>query len=251
MAGDQHPELSQLNGPRRADNQPRRPCVGTAIEFADSFMRDRPTLPTVASRGRPRDPARVQRVIEAAQRSFLLDGYERTSVDAIARDSGVSKVTIYSYFPTKRALYAAAMHPVAPKEQPQRFWHDLSPATPRESLTLAGRRFLKFQRDEAVLRKHRTIYAEAIEQPEVARAFYASGPQRKMGELAAFLKACQAAKTLDITDPELAAEQFLCLFFGRGHLKAVLGLGKPSAAADATLVRKSVDFFLRAYARRR
>lgn len=202
-------------------------------------------------RGRPRDPGRVQRVVAAAERLFLADGYERTSVDAVARDSGVSKVTIYSYFPTKKDLYAAAMHAVAPKEPPRGFWGDLDPAAPRDSLTLAARRFLKFHRDEAVLRKHRTIYAEAAEQPQVARAFYASGPQRKMAEFAAFLKACQAAKTLDIKHPELAAEQFLCLLFGDGHLKAMLGLGKPSAAADAALVRQSVDFFLRAYASRR
>lgn len=206
-----------------------------------------PTTSTGASRGRPRDPARVQRVIEAAQRSFLADGYERTSVDVIARDSGVSKVTVYSYFPTKRALYAAAMQAAGQAQRSLAMFPRLDPAKPKEGLRRIGRLFLRFQRDDAILKKHRTIYAEGAAQPEVARAFYQHGPSKKIDEVAAYLRACSEAGSLSIRNADVAAEQFLCLFFGRGHVKALLGLGKPTEAEDASLVRANVEFFLRAY----
>lgn len=178
---------------------------------------------------------------------FLAEGYERTSVDAVARDSGVSKVTIYAYFPTKKALYAAAMKAGGPVERFTPLCSNLDPTKPRDSLTIVGQRFLKIHRDDAMLSKHRTICADAAGLPGVARAFYEEGPSKKMSELAAFLTTCHAVKALDVPDPDLAAEQFLCLFFGRAHVKAMLGLGKPSAAADARLVRTSVELFLRAY----
>ena len=205
------------------------------------------TSPTSGSRGRPRDPARVERVIDAAKRAFLADGFERTSVDAIARDSGISKVTIYNYFPTKRALYAAAMQSADRVEQVEFAPVRLDPGMPKEGLRRIARQFLKFQRDDATLSKHRTIYAEGAAQPEVALAFYQQGPSRKMSQVAGYLRACSEAGSLSVRDPDLAAEQFLCLFFGRGHVKALLGLGKPTAAEDESLVRSSVDLFLCVY----
>ena len=48
--------------------------------------------------------------------------------------------------------------------------------------------------------------------------------------------------------PEVAADQFLALFLGIGTIKSMLGLGKPSAAADARLVGHNVAMFMRAYA---
>jgi len=39
-------------------------------------------------RGRPRDPERLQRILEAARNHFYAHGLERASVDAIAAQAG-------------------------------------------------------------------------------------------------------------------------------------------------------------------
>ncbi|BBY51441.1 TetR family transcriptional regulator [Mycolicibacterium arabiense] len=53
------------------------------------------------TRGRPRDP-RTQSAILAAARTMLSTvGYEQTSMDAIAREAGVSRPTIYRRWPSK------------------------------------------------------------------------------------------------------------------------------------------------------
>ncbi|MBF0309571.1 MAG: TetR/AcrR family transcriptional regulator, partial [Magnetococcales bacterium] len=65
--------------------------------------------PAVSPRGRPRDPERMRRVLQSAARQFCELGFERTSVEAVAQASGVSKVTIYSYFPTKQLLFEAVV----------------------------------------------------------------------------------------------------------------------------------------------
>src|SRR4029453_15264915 len=49
-------------------------------------------------RGRPRDPQRLGRILTAARRHFHAQGFERTSLDVAAAESGVSKMTMYTYF---------------------------------------------------------------------------------------------------------------------------------------------------------
>ncbi|MEA2319333.1 MAG: hypothetical protein QOD44_3522, partial [Solirubrobacteraceae bacterium] len=46
--------------------------------------------PTAAHRGRPRDPARDTRILEAAVSLIGEVGYDRTTLDAIAERAGVS-----------------------------------------------------------------------------------------------------------------------------------------------------------------
>ena len=69
---------------------------------------------------RRRDPARAGRsaaagpkgeaIAQAALRLFLRDGYERTSVDAIAAEAGVSKRTIYNRYGDKENLFRSVLH---------------------------------------------------------------------------------------------------------------------------------------------
>lgn len=58
-------------------------------------------------RGRPtmRQSAAIERSIrDAAKHTFLSQGYERTSMEAVAARAGVPKSTLYKRFPDKRAL---------------------------------------------------------------------------------------------------------------------------------------------------
>lgn len=70
------------------------------------------TAPFEPKRGRPtaRQSAAIERAIrEAAKRAFLSDGYEHTSMEAIAASAGVPKSTLYKRFPDKRALLRAVL----------------------------------------------------------------------------------------------------------------------------------------------
>src|ERR1041384_7684946 len=60
-------------------------------------------------RGRPRDPERCRRILEAANAHFNEHGLERASVDAIAAEAGVSKTTVYSNFGSKEGLFQAVV----------------------------------------------------------------------------------------------------------------------------------------------
>jgi len=55
------------------------------------------------------DAARAGVIVEAAHRLFLAPGFARVSMDDLARELGMSKKTIYRYFPDRLSLLTAVL----------------------------------------------------------------------------------------------------------------------------------------------
>ena len=53
-------------------------------------------LSTPSGPGRPKDLAKRRAILDAAKILFLSKGYANTSMDAVATEAGVSKLTVYS-----------------------------------------------------------------------------------------------------------------------------------------------------------
>lgn len=202
----------------------------------------------IPKRGRPRDPERHKRVIEAAVKQFLEHGFVRASVDAIAKASGVSKVTIYSYFPTKEALFEAAVASCTEEVFASIPPGALDPRDPKTALALIGKAFLKLKRSDDVVGSFRLMFAAAGEHTDACNAYYRQGPEKLVRQVADYLRAAASAGSLSIRNADEAADQFLALFLGSADIRVMLGLGKPKASEDARLIKANVDLFLRAYA---
>jgi AcrR family transcriptional regulator len=52
-------------------------------------------------RGRPRDPRTQRDIMRATRRLLTRDGYDQVTIDAIAREAGVSRPTVYRRWPSK------------------------------------------------------------------------------------------------------------------------------------------------------
>ena len=67
----------------------------------------------------PRAQAKRRQITDAARRLFLSQGFARTSMDAITAEAGVSKQTLYAYFPSKDdlllAIVAEALQALGPQ----------------------------------------------------------------------------------------------------------------------------------------
>ena len=72
--------------------------------------------------GRPKDPAKREAILAAAQVLFLGNGYEGSSMEAIAAEAGVSKLTLYSHFKDKEALFSAAVKTTCETRLPRRLF---------------------------------------------------------------------------------------------------------------------------------
>ncbi len=198
-------------------------------------------------RGRPRDPERMKRVIETASQQFLEQGYDRASMEAVALASGVSKMTLYNYFPSKDALFEACVACRTDTIFADFLSHRLDPALPIEALALIARQFLALMRADDVLSIHRILFGLAGTHPEVCERFYKAGPQRINALVQGYLAAARQAGSLHIDDIGMAADQFIALQLGRPHLQAMLGLGIPAGEEDERLIRENVALFLARY----
>jgi len=65
-------------------------------------------------RGRPRKATADREILEATLELLRERGYRDFNVDVISERTGIAKTTIYRRWPTKGALVAAAIAPLAP-----------------------------------------------------------------------------------------------------------------------------------------
>lgn len=201
-------------------------------------------------RGRPRDPERLRRIVEAAHSHFNAHGLERASVEAIAAEAGVSKMTIYSHFASKESLFEAVI-----RDRTDRVMGGLAgvealdPTQPQKALLAVGEQFLTLAREEGVVGQFRLIYGAAAVQREACLAFYRQGADRLIGDLAVYLRRADAQGTLNIRRPRQAADLFLSMFLGDGHIRGLMMLDMPDARENRALLREAVRVFMAAYAK--
>lgn len=198
-------------------------------------------------RGRPRDPDRLRRILQAAASQFHEHGLSGTSMDAIAAQAGVSKMTVYSHFPSKGELFIAAVASRTAElmgtELPA-----MDPLKPKQALTAIGRAFLRLIRDDQVVQHHRILFGLREAHPEVRQAFHDQGPERMRQALAAYLAESARQGALKVRQPDVAADQFMGLFLSMGQLRHLLNLGKPEPQEDEALLKANVALFLKAHA---
>jgi AcrR family transcriptional regulator len=75
---------------------------------------------TAAARGRPRSERAQQAILAAAAELLLARGLAAVSMDAVAEQAGVSKATIYRWWPSKEALALDALYAQWAAAQPSR-----------------------------------------------------------------------------------------------------------------------------------
>jgi AcrR family transcriptional regulator len=68
--------------------------------------------------GRPRDEAADRKIIEATLRLLSREGYDRTSIEAVAAEAEVTRATVYRRYPTKADMVTAAVCTIAQAAEP-------------------------------------------------------------------------------------------------------------------------------------
>ena len=191
---------------------------------------------------------KFEQVLEGAREVFLADGFEGASVDTIARAAGVSKATLYSYFPDKRLLFMEVAKTECCRQADEAVELIDSSAPPRVVLTEAATRMLNFFLSDFGMRVFRICVAESDRFPELGREFYDSGPALVRQRMVDYL--CEAADRgeLRIEDFELAADQFAELCKADLFPRIIFGVGSVFSEADRKrVIDGAVDLFLARY----
>lgn len=205
-------------------------------------------VPARSAPGRPKDPAKRDAILTAAKQLFATDGLDGTSMDAVARLAGVSKLTVYSHFADKDALFKAAVQSKCEEQMPEALFHVDPKAPIARQLAGIARGFhdLVFSPESVAL--HRMMIANAGHSPHLASLFFEAGPQRVLAAFEQFLREAVRAGSLKVRDPAEAAGHFFVLIKGTEHMRQLVGCGCTEAPVDRDRHLKSVvDLFLRAH----
>lgn len=203
--------------------------------------------PTHSRQGRPADPAKREAILAAATRSFFDHGFAATSIEQVAGNAGVSKVTIYNQFSDKQGLFVAAVEAECERMRGAFRIEPNEKATLCDRLLAIGEAMSAFLSRPEMVQFERRIAAETEREPALGAAFLAAGPHRMKQSFAALLAAMNEAGEVAIDDPELAAEQFVAMCKGMGDLERRFG-SPPDGIRARERIEGAVEVFCRAYA---
>ena len=209
--------------------------------------RPAPDLARPTGPGRPKDLGKRAAILDAAKRLFTRHSFDAVSMDQIAAEAGVSKLTVYSHFGDKESLFGEAVRARCEEQLPPALFLAELPGGPRERLTAIAQAFFALVSSEESVSVHRMMMTDATDQ-HVRELFWASGPRRVKDAFEEFLRIEIAKGDLRIDDVPRAASQFFCLIKGELHMQLLCGLCCTVANEDRDAhILAMVELFLRAY----
>jgi len=189
-----------------------------------------------------------QAILDAAKTLFLSKGYANTSMDAVATEAGVSKLTVYSHFNDKETLFSAAVMAKCEEQLPPLFF-ELPEGVAVETVLLnIARGFHQLINSDESVNLHRLMMTLGSQDPKLSLIFFEAGPQRMLQGMERLLIKIDESGVLRIDKPHNAAEHFFCLLKGAGNFRLLYGCGEPPVGEAAeSHVREVVGLFMRAY----
>lgn len=191
---------------------------------------------------------KFDQVLDGARKIFMRDGFERASVDDIAREASVSKATIYAYFPDKQLLFLEVARCECHRQTQEAEAMVGGDVPVRVMLTIAAERITSFLMSEFGQRMFRIVVGEGERFPGLGREFYEYGPGLIHERLVHHIGCYVESGALRITDLDLAADQFAQLCKASIHEKLIFGMAQSITPEDVhRSVHGAVDMFLARY----
>ncbi len=185
----------------------------------------------MAAPGRPKDSAKRDDIVRSASALFFKDGYELTSMDAVAKKANVSKLTIYSHFADKYELFKEVVRQRCDKRAMPGSFMALAQKPVKSALLHIGANMVNLLYSPDSIRLQRIMQAEAAHHPKVVQIFFAAGPKRVRDAFSDLLHEWNRQGQLAVPDVPVATAQFFSLLKGEMLMKTLLLLTPPPYGA--------------------
>lgn len=195
---------------------------------------------------KPLRPKALQ-ALAAARVVFLESGFDAATMDAIARQAGVSKATLYAYFADKEALFETLIRVECRAVNAGLYVPDLANPSIATELSKVTSNYRALFTQKLGLDLYRILVPVAPRFPRLAQVFFDEGPGTSLGQCTSYFKALNDAGRLRIPDPEVAARQFLALVTEDLKLTGALGLPTIHTSQGDILVTTGIEMLLAYY----
>lgn len=209
-------------------------------------------MATRSEERKPRARAKREQILSGAKTVFLREGFAATSTDVIAREAGVSKRTLYAYYPSKEELFSDVLRRLTIENPQTRVLEAVRQVDPksreelREMLVGLGEKIISTMMEPAYLALLRTIIADSHRFPKLSEIFRSTVPERGIKEGSAMMKRAQENGIAAEGDPEVMIRMFMGPLLS---YSVVDGLFRPDGDPQPPTTEKIeqiVDLYLKA-----
>ena len=195
------------------------------------------TLPIVMGKMEENREAKRTAILEAAEATFLKAGYTDAKMDAVALTAGVTKQTLYRYFPSKLQLFDATLRHMGNKmgEPLDACFDDPDSAKALRKYALG---FMKAHLSEIHLKTYRLLVSESEKSPEAIKSFFAVGPERTTSVLVNFL-----TERFSVSEPASLIELWFAMLLSPRD-KAVLSQEMPKTKELRRVAEQATSLLL-------
>lgn len=190
----------------------------------------------------PDQPARLLKLIEAAEDIFLAKGYHAATMSDVAKAAGMSKKTVYNIIESKADLFGALLaHHQAllsfPEPEPDWTTRDIL----INHLTILGRFLLSPQQIALI----RLIMAEYTHSPDLGRLFHKRRVMKAKTRLENCIRDIGISRGVAIPNVAEMSAMLFGMALGEFHISVLIGYRPPpSKAALEARIHRAVDIFL-------
>lgn len=188
----------------------------------------------------PRAQAKQDQILDGARRAFLAHGFAAASTNTIAAEAGVSKQTLYAYYPSKDALLMAVLTrdfgllhlPDFPRPGTAGELHQI--------LTQVARAVTTHLLTADAISLLRIIVGEVYRQPGLRRKFLEALPGNLLGKVRGLFADAHARGLVQAPHPELVARLFVGSVMSYVMVDGFFGDEVPDPPGDALLEQVAV-----------
>lgn len=198
--------------------------------------------------GRPKDLEKRKQILEAAKMLFLKLGYHGSSMNQIAKEAGVTKLTVYNHFKDKENLFTCAIEDTCETSINARPLTLTAQSDFQAHFYQACELALNIiSLPEAIKLEHLLLELAAESNP-LAMQFYNASHQRMCDVWQNFFEQAIQFHFIQTDDIEKQINLILSLLLGVRHHEVLLGIRLPPTPQEKQqIIAESIDLFMLKY----
>ncbi|MFK4048914.1 TetR/AcrR family transcriptional regulator [Acinetobacter venetianus] len=198
--------------------------------------------------GRPKDLEKRAKILQAAKSIFLKMGYHATNMNQIAKDAGVTKLTVYNHFQDKANLFICAIEESCEESICAKEIVLTAESNFEQALYVMCHRALSIIYLPEALKLDRVLFELAAEQSPLTQQFFDASHTRISNVWCDFFQQAVDLGFIQKDDPLKQSEMIVSLMLGLRHYRVLLGLDTvPTAIEIDQMIQQAVELFLLKY----
>ena len=199
--------------------------------------------------GRPKNLEKRQRILMSAKHLFLKLGFHGSSMNQIAREAGVTKLTVYNHFQDKATLFSCAIEETCESLLKAQPLHLSANSDFRQALYQACELSLTLVNMPEAIKLEHLLMELASEQNPLALQFYNASHAKLRAMWENFFRQAVALQFIEADAPKTQTELIVSLLHGLRHHEVLLGVrAVPNPTECQHIINHAIEIFMLRYA---